>query len=415
MKKGLKLLALVIACSALSVNADTIDMNDEFFSNHTIYKSGDRYTNVLLRNGISGVNFYTPVGMMSYDIPMPSAPLNDSGTSTRDKVFRVYINNRVSEPIFDIDFEESNEIVIPKYFGRETLWGYSLNQYSKIQPSDDSSNIELYDDFYPLMFKPEFEIRCDNENVGYNEKGSCSLIYKFSVIDRYAMPYIVDLMLSSDEYNLSNIIVNPISSMNVDDTKISGYVVDQIKVKEYISNIMNNAEMLDLKTPDAINKFLEKELDIKSNYICLSEIVVPKLSPSSSQPSLGGRRIIGDKDCNGYSENEIKLATFDISPKRNDSINGSVKLSSAKIGFVNNRPREIGHEGDDEPMLMDFDYTLDGEVNSVVPIIAEEVKGVEEVTENPKTGIVNYIYLLPLVFISIYVYHFIKKNKELFR
>ena len=389
MKKVFKLLSLILASSVLVVNADTIDMHGEYFSDDTLYSSGDIYTNVMFVND-SWSGFITPVGALFYDVapPMPTSVKIRKMAPTSE--FFTYVD--VSDQVFDIENNIRSKFIIPKFLGKDVLWKHSAEESSPYESETFLPRLgkvsESFDIFEPLIVKPEFEIVCNNENVNYGESTTCTLSYSFGLFDdeRYT-PTMLDLTIDSSEYNISNITVNEISSLSVNGNNISGNAVDSKKVNELIkgANITSDEEYLD---------FMSKYYTY--NEECLHEI-------SDMDPRLGGKDVIDLSDCYSAKNYKIKIATFDITPKENLSLNGMIKLSKSNIG--------IQDVVTNEELIK---YTK-AETESIVPIIGGEVKGVEEVTENPKTGIINYIYLLPLVFISAYVYHFIKKNKELFR
>ena len=97
------------------------------------------------------------------------------------------------------------------------------------------------------------------------------------------------------------------------------------------------------------------------------------------------------------TEIEYPLVTFDANLKPGYENGGIISLKKGTIGIGNN----------DENINISLDFNAEPFSNKI-----EEVKGVEEVTENPKTGVVHYTLLILLSIITLVLsYKFIyKKN-----
>ena len=97
---------------------------------------------------------------------------------------------------------------------------------------------------------------------------------------------------------------------------------------------------------------------------------------------------------------EFTVLTFDAIPKDDASNIGSILTSNAKFKLYNS---------DEQEVVGDLDY-LTGDAQIDVPITGL-VKGVEEVKENPKTGIFNTLLLIiPILLFGLGYYLVIKKN-----
>ena len=364
MKRYLRLFILLIALTSINVNAKTIDLKGERISQNTIYESGDIIKNANLgKNGIASFNF--PYSHLVY--------IDDK--KTPDK-YTTYVGNDKDFDVFDIKGGIQSDLILPKVVNKDMLWIYKPDQFSD------------YGIFSDLISKPELVITCDDDTVNYPNKTTCSLYYKFGqqmITQNFNTD--IDLTLHSDDYNISNIKTNDISSFLVNGNNIKGIVIDEEKFNDKLKDV------------NSYEKYVKTYED---NLGAVEECIF-------TDPTLPNNNVFPQENkCYVYHNFNIKLATFDITPKEDSNKKGEINIPEVNINFIMDNVEKTR-----------YPYKMEN-IKSEIPIIGtkvegEEVKGVEEVKENPNTGISNYIILLPLVFISAYVYHFIKKNKELFR
>lgn len=388
MKKIIKILTLLLACGVLTVNAETIDMNGEYFKDDVLYKSGDTYVNMSLINATYAL-FTTQYGYMYYTTYNPMTVTYQSTPISNSGYYRFYTDIYADNPValFGIEDYTETDFIIPKLYGRNVIWKHqqvapttNTRSYifkSRLAAADNIPNNKK-DVFVPMVMDLNFEIKCDNENVNYGESTTCALYYSFMPISNFDMPFILDLKLESDKYNISNINVNKLSSFKINDTSISGSVYDYSKKITSIADLGFNSE-----------EEFEKHID---EYIQAEKMCIYRLDDSSSttyptvKDALGLPKITidDDDDCYYLPKYTYKIATFNITPKENANVDGEIKVLNSKLGYIN-------LDSENETV-----YNTNNEASNIVPIIANQVKGEEEITENPKTGLNNYISLVVL-------------------
>ena len=393
-----------------SVSAETIDMNNEYFTPYSIHKTGDVYENVSLLKKY--VEFSAPEGFFYYEV----RDNVDDSENPKNQLPFVVIN--YFGHIYDAEDESYTKFIIPTYYNEKPLW-----LYEKVNNEYGISDDEYYDLFRPFITEPKFVIDCEEKEVKVGDTVKCSLKYKYSfysnidepmpVHPEFGSPKIrrnslipdelnygihplnIDLTLISPDYVINNINESFISNLQIDDTHVKGLVYDSERVHEAASYYSDSQ----MKNNISDNLKYEKEElhrtscdDMPQSYRKLGN--ENKLGGSYEETEDGCFYIV-------YKTNyEFTVLTFDAIPKDDASDIGSILASNAKFKLYNSEEQKV---------VGDLDY-ITGDAQIDVPITGL-VKGVEEVKENPKTGIFNTLLLIiPILLFGLGYYLVIKKN-----
>ena len=303
----------------------------------------------------------------------------------------------------------SDIIAVPKYMGKNYI--YIGSDHLPRHRFGAGSN--YFVDYEPLMSYPAFEIKCDNDN-------HCTVITKIEGANLGQIYEILGDLLSnisfyivSDEYNIDNIKIPLFTD------KPDGNHIVLTKDNTYLENIGDSEEA----DENIKKKFIDSHDNVMITYSTITSYEDGNIQYGLSPITFPMSFILADEfdydfgnkykeyedvmsiinthepveDEISYYEIEYPLVTFDANLKPGYENGGIISLKKGTIGVGNS----------DEKINMSLDFNAEPFSNKV-----EEVKGVEEVTENPKTGIVHHTLLILLSIITLVLsYKFIyKKN-----
>jgi hypothetical protein len=203
--------------------------------------------------------------------------------------------------------------------------------------------------------------------------------------------------ITSDDYNVSNIKGNFLTSI-----ESNGNHVD-VKLIQQDFNDMTDEEY------DAYLQEVTKYYSYSDS--CLTPtgeyFPTPSVFKLQRNDTIGGEKSNKLSRCDydmSYKE-EVQLLTFEIEPKEDASEQGKIVLDNIQTRIGEFTPTGINY--DDTIELESFGEKT---VENDIPIVGL-VKGVEEVTENPKTGISNYVYILGIVVLFVVLYYNLIEKK----
>ncbi|MCR5224382.1 MAG: hypothetical protein K6C11_04470 [Bacilli bacterium] len=304
----------------------------------------------------------------------------------------------------------SDIITVPKYMGKNYIYGGDYNLPRKRLGVTDSNYFVSYE---PVLSYPTFEIKCDNNN-------HCTVIAKIEGNDFGEIYNALGELLSnisfyivSDEYNIDNIKI----PLFMD--KPDGNHIVLTKDNMYAS-IIGDLEEAD---ENLKRKFIDSHDNVMITYSTITSYengnIQYGLSPVTFPMSLLLAEEFGYESENKYKEYEGVISSiYNHEPKEDEilyfeieyplvTFDANLKPGYENGGMISLKKGTIGISDYDEDINMSFDFNAEPFSSKV-----EEVKGVEEVTENPKTGIVHHTLLILLSIITLglsykYIY---KKN-----
>jgi len=404
MKKLLSLLIILSSVFTVSISAKEIDMKGNEFGAYNTFISGDIIKNVSVDKQDS-YGFESADGRLYYNAFSNDAYLFSKVGNNENVLSQFYVRNYNSKAFTAKDNSYSN-FEIPTYYGDKIYWMFQDKStrlrnigYLKTSPaniSDETSAAISFSNFYPGITIPSMEIVCDNDNINVGETAHCTLYFKYGdyletqINNLFDMS--IDLDLKSEDHEISNIKIGKYTDLTVKDNHISGSVLDYDKIEDYAFKMMEEYEF------DSFEEIMGSlGEDIKSDYVC-----------KDTYPSLDSTLLPKDElaleletssipNCYYRVDRTIKLLSFDITSNGNGS-EGIIKLSDVQVIIDSD-------EVDVDPMVL---YENEEE-ETTIPIIGL-VKGVEEVEENPKTGLFNYIMLIIPVSLFIYGLFLLKKR-----
>ena len=410
-----------------SVSAETIDMNYENFTPYSIHKSGDIYENVSLLNGET--EFSTPEGHFFY---RDRNALRQNADAMDYLQFKVI--NQYGQDFYDVEDGSYTKFIIPTYYNEKPLWLYEKLENVLSTPASSGKlgdTRHYYDSFRPFISEPKFVIECEEQEAKVGNTVKCSLKYKYSLYSNIGAPKLkpvpvhpkealperrkkdlpltelnygihplnVDLTLISPDYVINNINESFISNLQIDDTHVKGLVYDSERVYEAASYYSYSQ----MKNNISDNLKYEEEEIYRTSCSNIYKAERSSESTNINEGILGGSFEHTEDGCiyKVYKINyEFTVLTFDAIPKDDASDIGSILASNAKFKLYNSEEQKI---------VGDLDYAT-GDAQIDVPITGL-VKGVEEVQENPKTGIFNTLLLIiPILLFGLGYYLIMKKN-----
>ena len=395
MKRIMKLIFILPLLFVVSVKANTIDLKGNYFDTKKLYKSGDIYTNLKLHS--EGAGFFLESGPRSfgmayidtYNLENVDDDLIKSNDPNKFYVDANYLN------VFDVPVGNLSEFRIPKIFDYESIWLY--RNYNG-RGSSGSEMIQNIDYFINLKNLPEYTIKCNKSALNVGDFASCDLYLNNSSFVENWMEYETffnySYSLISDDYNIDNIDINEDTGFIYDNGIISGRI---LKLFTSIDSEDELYDVLDRHHIDSIVDYLRRFGNAHEE--CLK--VESEIDHDGKSSKITGDTIsvapdsVVDPTCllMKYSY-DIKVASFDITPKHNVSSDGFIGLSDINMSITNPTDGTIS--------------TIDVENTTYESIpITGLVKGVEE---NPKTGLFNYIMLIIPVSLFIYGLFLLKKR-----
>ena len=371
MKKLLSLLIILSSVFTVSINAREIDNKGGTIQNGSIFTTGDVLKNTDIGNR-SGYSFYSPFGYLYYSTNSSSLkPEIKIGGAPDDSNYiynEFYIHN--TNPIaFTGKNDEKTDFVMPTYYGDNVLWRY--NEDGGIPDNSFGSQLGVKAmeraDFRPILTVPKIKVVCDKDNTNVGETIHCDLLFNegyFGNADESLFFTNVDFDLTSDDYEISNVVINKKSAVTYSNNHVSGNVIDINEYNDFLDNLDDENE--DEYKKSILEYFMAK-------YICLQK------SPGEVDSSVG-TYYYADRlnHCYQKADVTIKLLSFDITSNGN-SEEGLIKLSDVHIAV------------DTSALNLDVLVLYENEKEETAIPIVGLVKGVEE---NPKTGLFNYLLLI---------------------
>lgn len=311
----------------------------------------------IYKSGDIITNFITYVPGIVIKNPMGYLLYNEDGTI-----------NRSGNDIYDIAGNTFDTVRIPKMYGKTTYWQYYAEEY------DDNYGWMDIDIFKPIVIEPDYSIVCDKEYVEYGENANCTLKSTSIKYMRDVIAYLQLVKFNSEDFNIEN--VETLNYWKYDNNKKAYY----FDINEFDRDFDETGYDLMTSVEGFTNSVVE--LDESGNIV------------NKSLVNYDDEDYNRDTDQHIYSE-EFDILRFTINPKEEGLDIRSIKLqSSINTGYT---------QTEEETKVVTF-----------VKPLKEEVKGVEEVTENPKTGLLNYVLLLIPILLFINAYKSIL-NKETFK
>ncbi|MCR5224383.1 MAG: hypothetical protein K6C11_04475 [Bacilli bacterium] len=348
MKRYLFLLIMILITPSAYAKVFNYDGNS---IEPDVFSSGDKITNV--DTYTPWVYFKSPYGTLAYiNNNYPDIVTDDMK----------YTTDILGKNVFDIKPYVDSDLIIPTINGKKVIWRYENTEYDE----EFDEAIEV-DNFYPMFLYPEYELKCDNNSLKLGESTKCTLsvmrtLYNDSIFfnDKFD--------ISSEDFEISNI--EPSDYYSYSD----GEFVNDFSLKDLIDN----------KGEKGINKFY-KETNLTIHFINEDGSETSQLVEFNANYDLD----------NYYLTLSLPVSSFNIT-KTNNNIESVISFDNYRI-FNPDVKKDLS-----------FDNEYTAEFTSLI----EEVKGVEEVTENPKTGIVHHTLLILLSIITLVLsYKFIyKKN-----
>jgi len=387
MKKLLSLLIILSSVFTVSINAREIDNKGGTIQNGSVFTTGDVLKNTNIGNR-SGYSFYSPFGYLYYKINnsslKPEIKIGGAPDNSNYIYNEFYIHN-ANPYAFTSKNDEKTDFVMPTYYGDNILWRY--NEDGGIP--EDSFGSQLVSaaiamaNFKPISTVPKIKVVCDKDNTNVGETIHCDLLfnegYYRDVSDALFFTN-VDFNLTSDDYEISNVVINKKSAVTYSNNHVSGNVIDINEYNDFLDNIDRENE----------NEYKKNILEyFNAKYICLQE--PPKEIDSSIDAYTYARSL---DYCYQKADVTIKLLSFDITSNGN-SESGLIKLSDVHIAV------------DTSALNLDVLVLYENEKEETAIPIVGLVKGVEE---NPKTGLFNYLLLIIPIGIFAYGIYLLKKK-----
>jgi hypothetical protein len=300
--------------------------------------------------------------------------------------------------VFDVPVGNLSEFRIPKILDYESIWLYQNHNGREDSQSEMEHNEENIDDFIYMKNLPKYTIKCNKSALNVGDFASCDLYLNISSFSQnwiqYEAFFNYSYSLISDDYNIDNININEDTGFIYDNGIISGRI---LKLFTSIDSEDEYYDALDRYHIDSIEDYLRKFGNVHEE--CLK--VESEIDHDGKSSKITGDTIsvapdsVVDPTCllMKYSY-DIKVASFDITPKHNVSSDGFIGLSDINMSIT------IPAYG-----IMS---TIDVENTTYESIpITGLVKGVEE---NPKTGLFNYLLLI--IPVGIFVEGLVLLNKK---
>jgi hypothetical protein len=269
------------------------------------------------------------------------------------------------EDIFDIKGDNYDSLVVPKMYGKNVYWQYYSDDYE-----NDWYGIDI---FKPVIIEPEYIVECDKDYVDYGEQATCTLKSKAIKYTRDVMAYMQLINFNSEDFDIDNI------------ETLNYWKLDS-KTNKYYFDINQFDRDFDRVGYDLMNTTIgftnsAVELDKNGNI-------------TSKQPATYERYFDDEKHPDTFLE-EWDVLKFTINPKVAGLDIRNIKLQSSM---------NTGN----------LETPVQTKTVSIAAPKKEEVKGVEEVVENPNTGIFNYLLLIVPILLFLLGYKLVL-NKNIFK
>jgi hypothetical protein len=409
MKKSLKLMLAFALAVTFNVNAKSIDVKGEYLPEDTLYKSGDVYTNV--SDNYEYMYFYTRAGELHYYDPNKPVLLKPEAKGTRKLPIYEYrfVTDMYRYNVFGVENNKNQDLTIPTFYGKNIYWiSGGLPSAGSPKAHVGAYTIERdYFEFYPYMSEVQYKVVCDKTELNLGEKANCKVYTNFDMYQGMyeARPDKHQFEIVSDDYKISNILGNRLTDTNVDGNKVSS-IIDF----DLLNSRSSRAKVgLELEGDDEVPRTIHFDSDIDDliniNISCMKptgEYYEGHLDSAvfESAPRLGSVTF-PDEPCRYDADQNynIELVSFEIEPKEDANEEGNITLANIQTKLSSSGYSDI------ELATLEADNSINN-----VPIKGI-VKGVEEVTENPKTGIPNYVYILGIAVLFVVLYYNLIEKK----
>jgi len=352
MKRYLLLLILILMTP--TVYAKVFNYDGDYIE-PDVFSSGDKITNV--DTYTPWVYFKSPYGTLAYiNNNYPDIVTNDMK----------YTTDIVGKNVFDIKPFVDSDLIIPTINGKKVTWRYENTEYDE----EFDETIEV-DNFYPVFLYPEYELKCDNNALKLGESTKCTLSVMQTVYNK-------SLIFLNDKFDISS------KDFEISNIETSDYY--SYSDREFV-NDFSLSDLIDTEDEKGINKFI-KETNLTVHFIN---------EDGSETSQLVDYKTNLDSD-NYYITFSLPVASFNIT-KTSDNIESVISFDNYRM---------FNPRGNEE-------LSLDNEYAAKFTSHIEEVKGVEEVTENPKTGIVHHTLLILLSIITLVLSYKIVYKKNMFK
>ena len=410
MKKSLKLLLAFALAVTFNVNAKSIDVKGEYLPEDTLYKSGDVYTNV--SDNYAYMSFYTEAGELHYYDPIKPALLTSEGKGPRKRPIYEYrfVTDMYRYNVFGLENNKNQDLIIPTFYGKNIYWisDEGLPNAGSPQAHIGAYTIEKsYFDFEPYMSEVQYKVVCDKTELNLGEKATCKVYTNFDMYQGMyeTRPDKHQFEIVSDDYKISNILGNRLTTTKVDGNKVSS-TIDFDSLNSGSAKVRGRIELAESEEAPRTIHF-DSDIDdlININISCMKptgEYYERQFDSAyyESAPRIGS--ITFPEDYCRYDVNHnynIELVSFEIEPKEDANEEGNITLTNIQT--------KISSSGYNDIELVTLE--ADNIINNVP--IKGIVKGVEEVTENPKTGIPNYVYILGIAALFVVLYYNLIEKK----
>ena len=415
MKRNLRLLLLFGLLFAANANAQVVDLNGEYLPDNKLYKSGDVYTNI--DGEVGDLYFNSSAGQLIYY--KNEYRKRDMLTAREDNISKLalppYTATIFGYNIYGVENEKVGDLTIPKFYDKNVYWIFYGPKPSTptppsipLPPVVKSDSIELSNNeilsasysgsFTPVLSEVNYRVECDEKNVNVGEKTTCKVYMNYESYGKNSfIPAQHIFNITSDDYNVSNIKGNFLTSIesngnHVDVKLISRNVIDMTD-EEYEAYLQE------------VTKYYS------SSNTCLTPtgeyFPIPEVFKLQRNDVIGEKAAIKPLRCS-YDmsfKDEIQLLTFEIEPKEDASEQGKIVLDNIQTRIGEFTP--TGFNYDD---IMELESFGQKTIENDIPIVGL-VKGVEEVIENPKTGIPNYVYILGIAVLFVVLYYNLIEKK----
>ena len=266
--------------------------------------------------------------------------------------------------VFNVEENVEMPVTVPTVYGRNAIWNYESEEYDDIDEEWYDMDI-----FKALVLEPNYSIKCDKDYVEYGDSANCSLYMEYlSTVNEPGIT-MFGFNINSDDYNITNI-----NTVNYFDNISNIY---RFNLQRYRKNNGHGVPKIE-EVFDEYSLY-NVELDDEANITNRTKISYDDIPEDV------------------YHSEQIKVLEFTISPKKDNADTNNINILKTMF-------RDI-----DSSESLNSTQTI-----SIASPKKEEVKGVEEVTENPKTGLFNYLILIVPILLSLLGYKLVL-NKNIFK